>query len=248
MNEEVKPEGTERFEIIPLVSKYSTPRVLPPKGVHPRILMTPTSLPHIKENLLHPEHKTAYETFLRSVEAVLEINGTFSFEPKMLGVIHAKAAAYLLLDNAERGREAVDIILRVLRDFYISPRGDICRAYGAIMYAAACVYDWTYPLMSERERAEIVYLCQRNLAPYFEVGFPPEKQGMVTGHGSESQLLRDWLSLGIATYDEYPDIYLFVMGRIQDQAIAARNFYYRSYSHWQGSAYGTVRYIRDLFF
>ncbi len=235
-------------EIKPFVSTYSTPRILPPKGVHPRLMMTPNTLPRIRKDLSHPDHEVAYKLFMERVKVPFVIDGTFSFDPKMLEAIRAKAAAYPLLDDEARGREAIDLILQILRNFYISPRGDICRAYGAIMYAAACVYDWTYALLSPDEREEIVFLCQNQLGPYFEVGFPPSKQGMVTGHGSEAQIFRDWLSLGIATYDEYPDIYLFVAGRIQDHAVPARNFYFRSGSHWQGSSYGPVRYMCDLTF
>ena len=72
-------------------------------------------------------------------------------------------------------------------------------------------------------------------------------QGMVTGHGREEQMFRDWLSLGIAAYDEYPDIYNFVAGRIWEQAVPPRNYYFKSGAHWQGSAYGAGRFGCDLF-
>ncbi len=241
-------KNTSFKQVEPLVSPYARPTVLPPAGVHPRILMTPSSLSRIKKNLSHPDHRSAYAALLKKIETPLSIGDCFPFDSATLGVIRAKAAAYPLFDDRVRGREAIDAILQALRGLYVSPRGDICRAYGAVMYSAACVYDWAYPLLTSGEREEIVSRCEYELGPNFEVGFPPSKQGMVTGHGSEAQIFRDWLSLGIAAYDEHPDIYLYVAGRIQEQAVPPRDFYFRSGSHWQGSAYGPCRYLYDLYF
>jgi len=228
-------------------SPYAEPRFYPQAKVHPRILMTPTSLGKIKANLTHPDHAAAYAAYLQTLERPLAISEVFTFDDAMLGVMRAKAAAYPLLDDAARGREAIDAILHALRSFYISPRGDICRAYGAMMYTAACIYDWAYALLTSEEREEILSLCESELAPSFEMGFPPSKQGMVTGHGTEAQLFRDWITLAIAVYDEHPEIYRFVAGRICEQAIPPRDFYFQSRSHHQGSLYGPYRYQFELY-
>lgn len=228
-------------------SPYAAPRFYPQEKVHPRILMTPKSLGKIKANLTHPDHAEAYASYLQTLEKSLDFGEVFQFDDAMLGVMRAKAAAYPLLDDATRGREAIDAILHALRSFYISPRGDICRAYGAMMFTAACVYDWAYALMTNEEREEIVALCESELAPSFEMGFPPSKQGMVTGHGTEAQLFRDWIALAIAAYDEYPEIYQFVAGRIMAEAIPPRDFYFQSHSHHQGSLYGPYRYRFELY-
>ncbi len=49
------------------------------------------------------------------------------------------------------------------------------------------------------------------------------------------------LSLGIAAYDEYPDIYEFIGGRVFHAYRPDNNYYLASGSHWQGSAYGPYR-------
>ena len=77
---------------------------------------------------------------------------------------------------------------------------------------ASEVYDWCYPLLDEAAKKNIVIGCQ-TIAGQMEIGWPPNKQGAVVGHGGEAQLQRDLLSLGVATYDEYPDIYNYVAGR-----------------------------------
>ncbi|MCL1817223.1 MAG: heparinase II/III family protein, partial [Clostridiales bacterium] len=70
--------------------------------------------------------------------------------------------------------------------------------------------------------------------------------GAITGHGSEAQILRDLLSFGVATYDEYPDIYNYVGGRLFAQYIEPRGFWYNSHTHHQGSAYGNYRFYWDM--
>ena len=76
---------------------------------------------------------------------------------------------------------------------------------------------------------------------YFEMGYPPSKQAAISGHGAEAQLLRDLLSLGIATYDERPDIYEFCAGRIFDEYVPAYDFMFAGGYHPQGPAYGSYR-------
>ena len=228
------------------VSAYPKPRILPPKGVHPRIFFRCEDLARIRKNLTHRDHAEAAARFYEVLGGSFDLGDHFEFSEAELTRVRYKALAYPLLGDEKAAREAIEAIFFMLRNLSISPRGDICRAYGAVMYAAACVYDWAYPLMDDDARHELVWLCETVLGPNFEVGFPPSRQGMVTGHGCEAQLLRDWLSLGIAAYDEYPDIYDFVMGRIENEMLPAHNYYYQSGSHWQGSAYGPSRYASTV--
>lgn len=233
--------------VTPLVSPFGKPPVFPEADTHPRILVTPESIGRVRENLTHPDHKAAYEAFLNSASIQYTYPESFEYSAPMLESIANKALSCLLLGERERGLEAIDAILHVLRCLTVSPRSDICRAYGHVMYTAARVYDWCFDLLDEAVREEIVSHCEYKLGPNFEVGFPPAGQGMVTGHGSEAQMFRDWLTLGIATYDEHPDIYNYVAGRIWEEAVAPRDYYFRSGAHWQGSAYGSDRFVHDLF-
>lgn len=233
--------------VTPLVSPFGRPPVFPEAHTHPRILVTPASIDAVRENLHHPDHKEAFGAFSASAAVPYDYSETFEYSVPMLESIADKALSYLLLGDGDKGREAVDAILHVLRNLSVSPRHDIRIAYGHVMYTAARVYDWCFDLVCEDEREEIVSHCEYKLGPNFEVEFPPEKQGMVTGHGSEAQMFRDWLTLGIAAYDEHPDIYDYVAGRIWEQAVTPRDYYFRSGAHWQGSAYGADRFIHDLF-
>ncbi len=231
----------------PLISPFGAPVVYPKANTHPRILVTPSTLGRVRMNLTHPDHAQAYSAFLKSAAMPYAYPDVFEYSADVLESIANKALKYLLLEDRESGVEAVNAILHLLRSFNITPRHDICRYYGHIMYTAARVYDWAFDLIAPDEREEIVSRCEYSLGPYFEVGFPPEKQGMVTGHGSEMQMFRDWLSLGIAAYDEHPDIYYYVAGRLEEQAVPPRAYYFKSGSHWQGSAYGPSRFACELF-
>ena len=241
MNESYRP-------VSPLVSPYAHPEVYPKVGDHPRVYLTKRTLPRVKAALSHPDHANYQKEFLALAHSDVDTDAeSIDFNSRTLLIIECKALYALLFDDAPLARKSIDLIFYVLRHISISDRMDVCRAYGAVMHTSACVYDWLYPHLSSAEREEIVSRCEYELGPHFEVGFPPDQQGMVTGHGSEAQMFRDWLSFAIATYDEYPDIYEYVTGRITEQAVPPRNFYYRSRTHWQGSTYGPYRHMMDLY-
>jgi heparin/heparan-sulfate lyase len=84
------------------------------------------------------------------------------------------------------------------------------------------------------------------LATKMEIEWPNIKGSSITSHTVEAQLSRDMLSLDIATYDENPEIYKRVVGRIFAEFIPARQFYYPSGYHHQGSAYGAYRFNWEI--
>lgn len=232
-----------------LFSPYKKPEYYPKKGEHPRVLFNKESLKSIRANLTAEENRHAYAEYLRLSE--LPCDGTlppprektYNMDYSVLAAIEAKAFRYALTGEKHYGCSALSSIKNYLSSVVITEDiPDSCRAYGYIMYITACVYDWCYDLLTGDDCEALVYACQTLLAPHFEVGFPPTKQGAVTGHGTEAQLTRDWLSLGIAAYDEYPDIYELSAGRLFEQFRPVGEFYLASGSHWQGSSYGPYRY------
>ena len=80
-----------------------------------------------------------------------------------------------------------------------------------------------------------------------EVGFPPTEQQAMTGHGSERQILRDYLAFAIAIYDEYPGWWTFIAGRFYEEFVPVRNAYYAAGYVPQGlSNYLPLRFGSDL--
>lgn len=95
----------------------------------------------------------------------------------------------------------------------VQSAGDNCRQKGHAIKILGQVYDWCYPLLSDEDKHDLMYLAQM-ISIDMEIGFPPDGQTIICGHGSENQIYRDWLTMAIAAYDEYPDAYSMVAGKV----------------------------------
>ncbi|MFD0960219.1 heparin/heparin-sulfate lyase HepB [Paenibacillus chungangensis] len=157
---------------------------------------------------------------------------------KAFWLSHAEAAAlrYLLEGSAEHGLQAIE----VMRNFMSTVQYEGEQTYfyaGKTIHTAALVYDWCYPLLTASDKAFFVEKS-KELAAIMSVGYPPVKQGNVVGHGSEFQVMRDQLGMGIAVYDEDPEMYNLAAMRFFNEYVPARNFWYQSGMHHQGDTYG----------
>ncbi len=204
--------------------------------------------------------------------------GIHNFDNSILGTIEAKAFMYRFMyeqgfaagsaeayERDRYGYEAIIAIKNYLKTLdiqYIS--SDQCREYGYVMFIAAEVYDWCYPLLSAADKEQIIfgvvesccsgtcgdpsYTASTTYQKKMEVGFPPKGQGSVSGHGSEAQILRDYLSFAIAIYDEDPSWYNYVAARVIGDYVAVRNVYFASGMTHQGiSNYVGHRHYYDLY-
>lgn len=245
--------------IQPMPSKWGKPSFTPYAGVHPRLLFLPGEIPALLKKLETPDcipaakewEKLRFTDFDGRLPPPAHINapiaevasGSHNYHGRDLAIIEAKAFAYALMGDEQAGLEAVLAMKNYHATFAMSGRiQDGTRIFSHIILATAEVYDWCYALMDHEDRRQLLAAVQNLWAPQMEIGFPPSGQGAVTGHGGEAQLLRDWLALSIAVYDEYTDAWDFVMGRIENEFVPARNFMYKSGVHNQGSAYGPYRY------
>ena len=99
----------------------------------------------------------------------------------------AKAFVYLMTGDKARGREAIDLIRSYIARVEFGNMLDITRKIGQAIYCASLVYDWCYPLLSQTDRTIIRHHLIR-LAGDMEIGWPPFRQMIVNGHGSEAQI------------------------------------------------------------
>ncbi len=204
--------------------------------------------------------------------------GLHNYDAGVLAQIEAKAFMFRLLYEQDLEAGSYDAIRRdvygysaivAMKNFlktldirYIN--SDQCREYGYTMFVAAEIYDWCYPLLTDKDKAEIKYAvvarcCSgtsgstdntltTNNGAKMEVGFPPAGQGSVSGHGSEAQILRDYLSFALAIYDEDPTWWEYVAGRVVGDYVAVRNIYHESGITQQGvSNYAQHRHYSDLY-
>ena len=234
-------------------ASYQTPSVTPPT-THPRVLFTSEDVAEIRERLENPgEQNDSAASMYRYRRDMTENDphgGSDASEGhnyKRMASIEAKAFDYAITGNESNGRLAVDYIINYLNTLVFPSMGDttLSRQSGHIIYVTGEVYDWCYDLMTADERNQIINLVETKLCSNLEIGWPPTDQGVVTGHGSESQLLRDLMSFAIATYNERPDIWNVVAGRFYQQYVPVRNKYNKAHYNLQGSGYGLYRHRYD---
>lgn len=242
-----------------------------PYDEHPRLFINTETLPEVKRALTRTDSTNSRlfrlfnaeiandcilpEASYQGTNATVNKDNYHNFNEEYLEIIQAKALAYLLYDDSYYGYEAILYLKNYLKTLNIVKiASDQCRHYGAVMYTAAIVYDWCYPLLTELDREQIIAAVENRICRYknesgraMEVGFPPSGQDSVTGHGAERQILRDYLSFSVAIYGDNNSWWDFVAARVYNDYVPMRNYYYQSGTIYQGTGYAAARYSSDLF-
>jgi Heparinase II/III-like protein len=246
--------------------------IVPPKG-HPRLLILPSDLGEMKRRYADPHFENFKHRVLALTECgwmgELPVPSGFdpkeqnwmelgrgnttptkeqNYDPRLHDLIEFCAVRYLLEGNEAMGQRAIHLLSTVLTTVTfpdIKEAGDITRGKGALITTAGIVYDWCYPLLNTDQKKLIIEQMKR-IAKMTEVGYPPVKQSSVTGHAGEANVFRDMIAGGIAIYDEDPEMYRFAGQRLFDYLIPARQYFYPSHWHNQGSGYGHVRLKWEL--
>ena len=191
-------------------------------------------------------------------------SGTHNFNKDVLNSIMSKAFMYLYTGVDYYAVEATRWMKEYLESLEMNNKvNDVCRYYGYVMFATGIVYDWCHdsPYVTQDDRDDLVegietiakgtYTVTEGFLPKtkynMEVHFPPSEQGSVSGHGCEYQILRDYLAVSLAIYDEYPSWYQYVGGRIYSEYVPVRREFYESGMYPQGiSVYIGIRFESDL--
>ncbi len=234
---------------------YREPTVYPGNS-HPRVYFTDKSIDSVRESLNASESVYAYRKYIALSDAPCDgkfksVSGnmTHNYDSGVPAQIEAKAFRYAMTGEEIYGYEAIYAAKNAMLTIDVPHTvGDWCRTYGYLMSVVAYVYDWCYDLMTPEDMAQIIAGGVNLLGMHFEIvcyngatNKVPNAQGTMYGHGAEDQLLVDYLSFAIATYNEAPEIYDFVAGRILNDYVEGQNFLFQSGSHWEGSMYGPVR-------
>lgn len=234
--------------VAPVSAENYRPKILPPAG-HPRLWMNKETLPVIRARLKDSSHAQAWA----QIKAVASTGDDLTFDPRremfyndsLERIIEAKAFCYLMTDDKTVGEDAVRLALGYMSvlEFGNITYGDITREVGRAIYTASLVYDWCYPLMDANSRRQLRSDLMR-LARDMEIGWPPfyGLESIINGHGNESQVCRDLLSMSIAIYDEDPEPYKYTSYSVLEQLVPMRKFEYQSPRHNQGIDYGGYRF------
>ncbi|MBN1417305.1 MAG: heparinase II/III family protein [Planctomycetes bacterium] len=217
-----------------IASAPDATRIPTPPEVHPRLYIRAEHIPDLRSRLEAP----ALAPVVERLRSLARRNRQFRVE--------WDAIRYVVDPDRDRGRAIVGEALDLLRACELPDRNDACRVTGRMMVTGAIVYDWLHPLLTAEERKAFIAEFVR-LAKTQECGYPPVRQGSVTGHSSEAMILRDILSAGIAIHDEFPEMYDLAAGRIFREHIPARNWFYPGHAHHQGDSYGPSRYTWETF-
>ena len=233
-------------------STYGAPTITP-ISKHPRVMFNSTTLETIRSNYSKSQNEKARTSFegyrdvatngTRTFTSAVTTNSSWEIEYQ----IEADAFEYALNGTVENGNSAITELINYLSTVTYDPYDDdISRDMGATIFHAAEVYDWCYPLLTTEQKNTIINHCE-GIASGLEQGYPPSGGHNVSGHAGEPNIFRDLLAFGIAVYNERPDIYNYVMGRIQNYMVPPRNDFYRSHSPYQGISYGYYRYNFELY-
>lgn len=225
---------------------------VPPRE-HPRLYVRSKDIPELRARLKDPALQDVWKELqgMRAERRPDEIpekkDFRFYFNQRGATVVaELDALDYLVNNNKKAGRNAIRIMCDTLRTVELPDGGDVARGWGLMMVCGAIVYDWCYDLLTEKEKESFVKSFVR-LAGRLECGYPPVKQGSISGHSSEWMIMRDLLSAGIAIYDEFPEMYNLGASRFFREHLPARNFFYPGHNYHQGTSYFNVRFANDLF-
>jgi hypothetical protein len=205
-----------------------------PPMEHPRLYLRGTQTGQMEARLK--------DTVLKSIVEKLRLQATRSSQFK----IEWDALQYLATRDRVLGRITVDSALALLKRTELPQRQDAARVTGRMMITGAIVYDWLYFLLTPTEKSTLINEIVR-LAKTLECGYPPTKQGSVTGHSSETFVMRDLLSAGIAIYNEFPEMYDLAAVRFFREHLPVRNWFYNGHAYHQGDSYGPHRFNWDTY-
>jgi heparin/heparan-sulfate lyase len=247
------PDEQGRFRRKDVKNPYADPPFLPPKE-HPRVFLRRQDIPALRAKLTGP----AGEALRAELEKQADQPGDGVLpEPKSKerGNFNRGAVGRTILANAYLGlldgddarrKRAVEMFANYFRTLQFPDRHDVTRDYGEVLMTGGLVYDWCYDLLTPAWKEQFLEDALE-LASRTEIGYPPTRQGAVTSHGGEAQLMRDQFAVAVAVYDEFPEWYRIGAGRFFQEFVPARNFFFPSHRHHQGDSYGPYRFQWSMF-
>jgi hypothetical protein len=237
----------------PWNSPYPAPPVTPPAHEHPRLMFRAADMPEITAGTATAEEAAAVREWMQNPaqpEAPASFTArkgkSYRFDGTVLARIENAAFRFAVYKDPAFAAYAYESLIRCFETMKLDGIYDAYRPAGQMVFTAAEVYDWCYAALSDSQKKNIIAHAL-TAGSLMQTGCPPAKQGAVTGHGSEAQLLRNYLAFAIAVFDERPDIWNFTAGRFYAQYVPVRLFYYQSgMPNFQGSNYGPYRSLFDL--
>lgn len=248
-----KPGDTVRTDYDGL---YPEPSVKPISG-HPRVLFTRNDIPSILENAKSDDMSAIWEQtknkarYAKDTDMKLDTtkrnyNQTYLERITNCALLYVLGESTSNMTNAECGQVAVakakDYLSTVRFDMAL---GDETRSVGQTMMMAGVVYDWCYDLLTADEKTYFIKRM-KELAKKTEIGYPPNKKIVITGHGGEGEIFGYQVLCGIAVYEEDKQMYNLAAGRMFSEMLDIRKDWNKTGAHPVGGAYGATRFDWEL--
>ena len=230
--------------IVPLLDVSNLPK---PPAEHPRLFLRAQDIPSLQAKVAKsPYWKKVQDLSLSTKDGKLK-DVPLNYDEALLHEIKAKAFVALLGEDHVLGRAAVDMLKNYFGTLKFPSGTAYSREVGIVLTGGAIVYDWTYHLLTPEEKEYFVDAFMNLTKNHTQFGYPPKlnEGGAVTGHRTENGINRDLLSLGVAIFDEFDEMYYLAAKIILEEFKPARDFLYQAGMHYQGDSYGQERYSFD---
>ena len=229
-----------------ITNLFPDPDFYPEKG-HPKLYVTKNTLDTVRKNLTHEQNAEDYRHVVSAANAQ-NVEFVYNTSPakfnKTIGYILGNAFLYLIDNNdKQRAVNAINGLKEYLPTLDLVTESHPSRIFGYAVSVAAEVYDWCYSELTDEDK-EFIYKWGLELLSRTEVSIPPVKNnGYANEHSMEAMLLKDMLSFSVAVYDEHPELYDAVAGRIFNEHIKINNYHFENGSkmHVAGDDYGRYR-------
>ena len=218
---------------------------------HPRLYFTADEAEDIEEASHKSENKFMYDlnngtyiaTGLRG-EFTGEIPaspGYASYKTIAVARIEALAYDYAINGNTASGTKAASSIVNYITHVsYTDLSSDaFTRTAGYELFSLSKAYDWCYDCMTSAQKNAFIEAGIK-IAAQLETGWPPSASSPMTGFASEGSFQSYLLAFAIAVADERPDIYNYVMDKVETSYVPAIISAYNG-TTMQGMRYGTFR-------
>ena len=215
---------------------------------HPRLLITAKEVSEVKQRMQHSDFNEMKAAFIQQKNFVT--NGVSEDGlPKdaIRQKMEALAFSYLLdtINEKAAGLEAVKLAnsylgsIKSAKEYHPN-----AQAYEAA-FGAALVYDWCYNLISKEDKLLLIENMKKVCCIAEYCLFKNTPKQYMTGHYGENAP-SVFLAMGIATFNEAPEIYDFIYKEQIEHFAPSRNPWYKSGAHHQGSQYIHVRYGNEI--
>lgn len=238
---------------------YALPNFLPPDE-HPRLLFRKSDIEEIKKNLTHAQNIDAYNALITRANyktdgklPEIKYGQASNITMNIALMIESNALLYQLTGDSSYGYKAIEVSRNYMESCMIDKANATStgRTIMQAIWSVALCYDWCYDLLTEDDKEFLIFHMLYN-TKYSEPSYPPVKYDVengsstLAGHILEFQMLGGMMAVAVAAYDEIPDYYNIVAGRIQERIIPAVNRFNESSTYSEGSGYGMYRHYYEV--